>query len=469
LRIYEINSRVHCRRFDDLSDDELARLSSLGFNSVWMMGAWAISDGARKISKIISEDFEGSPYAVPDYQLNPALGGVRSFRRLVDRAHRAGLSVLVDFVSNHMALDSPWIARDPDLFIRSDSSARDQSIHEYFLHHSGEVIAHGRDPYFDPWYDTAQLDYTSPKLRRRMSRVLGRISRVADGVRCDMAMLVMRDYINRQWYPRADEKWLSRRMPGEFWDDAIGIVKRARPDFVFIAEAYWGKERELLELGFDLAYDKTTYDGLVARNSSMVNERLNRNLVDLQQDLRFIENHDEPRAAATFSRPYNLAGAALVLGLPGSVLVHEGQMEGLKERLPVQRITPMVDEPPDLALRAAYERLLLLTDADLFRHGSFDLFDSGVYGTVSYLRQLGEQAVVYVGQISKAWHRLYASTVDLTAPGRNVGAAERLRVRNVITGESTGVEARDGRFQLELKATGATEEDEFCLLAIESE
>ena len=88
-----------------------------------------------------------------------------------------------------MAIDSPWIDEQPDLFIRSNPEARKQSTAEFFLHPSGAVIAFGRDPYFPPWHDTSQLDYTNPKLRARMIETLKWISRYADGVRCDMAML----------------------------------------------------------------------------------------------------------------------------------------------------------------------------------------------------------------------------------------------------------------------------------------
>src|SRR6266404_4945965 len=96
LRIYEINTRLHCDRFDRISQAEFDELAHLGFDAVWMMGVWRISDGARRISKITSDDFEGSPYAVPAYEINRELGGRGQFSRLVKRAHASGLSVIVD-------------------------------------------------------------------------------------------------------------------------------------------------------------------------------------------------------------------------------------------------------------------------------------------------------------------------------------------------------------------------------------
>ena len=61
--------------FDQITSPELDELSRLGFDAVWLMGVWQISEGAKKISKIVSDDYEGSPYAVPDYKFNRDLGG----------------------------------------------------------------------------------------------------------------------------------------------------------------------------------------------------------------------------------------------------------------------------------------------------------------------------------------------------------------------------------------------------------
>jgi len=464
LRIYEINARARCRNFDQLTQAELDELARLGFDALWPMGVWQISPGAYKISKIVSEDFEGSPYALPRYKFNRFLGGKQKFVSLTKRAHKAGLAVIVDFVSNHMAIDSPWIDEQPDLFIRSNTEARKQSTAEFFLHPSGEVIAFGRDPYFPPWHDTAQLDYTNPKLRARMIETLKWISRYADGVRCDMAMLVLRDYIRQQWYPMVSDSWFDERMPGEFWDEAIREVKKARPDFKFIAEAYWDKEQRLHELGFDLSYEKKVYDGLVARNAQSVTERLVRGTEALGSSLYFIENHDEPRAASVFNHSYNLASAALILSLPGSILIYEGQMEGKREKLPVQRIVPLVDEPVDLRLKQAYSEILKLTAEDVFKNGDFQLFDTGVYGVVAFIRRNAERTVVYLGQISDAWHKFNSVPIDLTSVARALTAQSHLQLTNLLTSSSITIEGNNGAFHAQLNQLAVETETNFCLL-----
>jgi hypothetical protein len=464
LRIYEINTRTHCQKFDQITQAELNELSRSGFDAVWLMGVWKISEAARKISKIISDDFEGSPYAVPSYEFNPAYGGEGEFASLVRRARGAGLPVIADFVSNHMALDSPWIDERPELFIRSDPRARAQSTGEYFLHTSGELIAFGRDPYFPPWNDTAQLDYTNADLRSRMIGTLKWMSRHVDGVRCDMAMLVLRDYIRRQWYPNMPDQLFGERMPSEFWAQVISEVKAVNPHFVFIAEAYWNTEEYLLSLGFDLVYEKKLYDGLVSRNAGLVTERLSRGAQAINKSLCFIENHDEPRAAAVFKTQDNLAAAALILSLPGSSLIHEGQTEGRRERLPVQRVRPLTDEPPDLALRSAYERLLKATAAEPFKHGSFHLFDSRTYGVVSFIRQNAERTVAYLGQISDAWHRFGHAPLDISPLARAVDAQQRLRVVSLTTSQSISIERKEGAFTLWPDQLSPDEEAQFCLI-----
>jgi glycosidase len=436
----------------------------LGFDSIWMMGIWQISKGARSISKIIAEDFEGSPYAIPNYKISNALGGKKQFASLVEQAHAFNLSIIVDFVSNHMALDTNWIAKNPNHFIRNDVGARKQSTGDFFLHKSGGVIAFGRDPYFPPWHDTAQLDYTNKKLRERMIKVLKQISSFADGVRCDMAMLILRDYFRKHWYPLASEDWFNARMPREFWPEAIKEVKNARPDFTFIAEVYWDKEPELLEQGFDLVYEKKLYDGLVARNAELVIERLLRSRAAMEKSLYFLENHDEERAASVFDREHNLASAALILSIPGSVLLHEGQLEGRRERLPVQRLRPLTDEQDDLELKAGYEQLLKVTKDDVFARGEFQLFEDDAEGVVSFTRYTEKRVVAYLGQITDSLHTFSAIPLNLTKLAQIAGASSLIRITNLLNSQTKIIEAKNGAFHLQLSEIGVSHDARFCLI-----
>lgn len=464
LRIYEINARFHCDKFEKISNAELKSLKELGFDAIWLMGIWQISRAARRISRLVAPDFEGSPYAVPDYKFSNQLGGKAQFAALFRRAHDAGLRVFVDFVSNHTSIDSPWIDTNPEFFITGDLNARIQTTAEYFYHPSGKMVAFGRDPFFPPWHDTAQLDYTNSKLRSKMIDVLKRIARYADGVRCDMAMLVLRDYIRRQWYPLIDQASFDERMPGEFWDDAISEIKQLRPDFTFIAEAYWDKEQRLIDLGFDLAYEKKLYDALAARNADQVKMRIQRSPEELRRSLCFIENHDEPRAAQVFTKSGSLASAALIMSLPVSVLIHEGQMEGMTEKLPVQRIRPLEPVVVDEELRRSYYDLLRVTADPLFSQGDFTPFETGVYGMVSFVRKSGGRVVAYLGQIADAWHTFESVELNVAELARIVNADSRLRLTNLFTNDTTMIESAGGVFKTWLKDVGVKSGTAFCLI-----
>jgi len=299
-----------------------------------------------------------------------------------------------------------------------------------------------------------------------MIEVLKRISRIADGVRCDMAMLVLRDCFRQLWYPLLPQSLFDQRMPGEFWDQAIEVIKKASPGFMFIAEADWDKERELRGLGFDLCYEKKLYDALVAHDLARVVERLERESDDLRSSLYFIENHDEPRAASVFGKSDNVAAAALILSIPGSVLIHEGQMEGKHERLPVQRIKPLTEEQPDLALREEYVRLLQITREDVFQKGDFYLFDPDVYGAIGFIRKDNNRVVGYLAQISDAWHRFNFPQMNISALALAVGAQTRLRVTNLLSSQSITIQDSNGKFKLEMSQLGVEDDAKFCLLEV---
>jgi glycosidase len=253
-------------------------------------------------------------------------------------------------------------------------------------------------------------------------------------------------------------------MPGEFWDEAIREVKKTNPNFKFIAEAYWDKEDHLGRLGFDLCYEKKLYDALVARDLGRVLERLQRDSDALRASLYFIENHDEPRAASVFDRPANLAALALILSVPGSVLIHEGQMEGKRERLPVQRIRPLTDEPVDLSLKESYAQLLSVTNNEIFMNGDFRLFEPGVYGAIGFTRSNNHRVVAYIAQISEAWHRFNAPPMNVSAIAYEVGASSQMRLTNLLNSTSTTVQPGDGAFYLEMSRLGIDDETKFCLL-----
>jgi hypothetical protein len=152
----------------------------------------------------------------------------------------------------------------------------------------------------------------------------------------------------------------------------IPAIKSGHPEFKFIAEAYWDLEWELQQQGFDFCYDKKLYDRMEHGPAENVRLHLLADRAYQEGMVRFIENHDEPRAASAFPDGKGRAAAVAILTLPGARLLHEGQFEGRQVRLPVF-MGRLPAEPVDRDLAAFYEHLLKATSRDLFRNGEWRL------------------------------------------------------------------------------------------------
>ncbi|RIK74172.1 MAG: alpha-amylase [Planctomycetota bacterium] len=390
--LYQINTRVwltelskplaRLATLDDVPDAELDRLAERGFDWVWLLSVWQTGPKSRKVSRsipelrreyenvlpdLVEDDIAGSGFAVADYRVHRDLGGDAALARLRDRMRERGLRLMLDFVPNHTGLDHPWIEEHPEYYVAGTELNLAQAPHNYtwVRRKDGDrLLAHGRDPYFPGWTDTLQLNYGNPATQEAMIGELARIAGQCDGVRCDMAMLVLPEVFERTWGIASEP----------FWPKATAKVREANPDFCFLAEVYWDLEWTLQQQGFDLAYDKRLYDRLREGHARPVREHFFAGL-DYQDKLaRFLENHDEPRANATFAPDVHRAAALLTYLSPGLRFFHQGQFEGRKKRIPPQ-LRRRPDEPVDEPLRAFYDRLLELLRRPLFREGQWQLLE----------------------------------------------------------------------------------------------
>jgi hypothetical protein len=191
---------------------------------------------------------------------------------------------------------------------------------------------------------------------------LATIAAQCDGVRCDMAMLLLPEIFQRTW----------STTPTPFWPKAIAAVRGAHPGFTFMAEAYWDLEWTLQQQGFAYCYDKRLYDRLCHDDGGAVRGHLGAGL-DYQDRLaRFLENHDEPRAATAFSWPRHQAAAVITAFAPGLRFFQQGQFEGARVRVPVHlRRGPV--EPRNTEIAAFYDRLLDVLRNEVFRDGAWSL------------------------------------------------------------------------------------------------
>jgi Alpha amylase, catalytic domain len=389
--IYEINTWVWMRelgqkyqRSVDLATvppEEWDQIASLGFDAVWFMGVWErspagieismrnqglLEDFRRALPDFAAEDNVGSPYCVRRYVVDENLGGPKGLAAARSMLRKRGLRLILDFVPNHMAPDHPWVMNHPEYFVQgnADDARNDPAS---FVEVGGRILACGRDPYFPAWPDVLQLNAFQPGLRQAVNETVLEISEQCDGIRCDMAMLVLNSVFERTWGPRA-----GARPDADFWSAIIPKVKARHPDFKFIAEAYWDLEWELQQQGFDFCYDKRLYDRLEQDGAEPVRLHLLADMAYQEKLVRFIENHDEPRATAVFSPDRLRAAAVVALTLPGAKLVHEGQLEGRRVRLPVF-LGRRPFEAPDESLREFYRRLLKAVRDDIFKTGEWRL------------------------------------------------------------------------------------------------
>lgn len=428
---------------------EWDRLAAWGFDTVWLMGVWQRSPVGALIAReeqgleasyraalpdYQRDDVCGSPYSVHRYLVDPKLGGPDGLARARENLSRRGLDLILDYVPNHVAPDHPWLKQHPEYFIQGndDDLIRDPGS---FMASYGYVVACGRDPHFPAWTDTAQLNAFRPELRRAAIETLWHIAEQCDGVRCDMAMLLVNRVFERTWGSRA-----GIAPSAEYWRDVIPAVRSRFPNWKFLAEAYWDMEWELQQQGFDYCYDKRLYDRLKHSGAREIREHLSAPLEYQRKLVRFIENHDEPRAAATFDKERSKAAAVIVATAPGALLLHEGQFEGARVKLPVQlRRRPY--EPADPELDEFYQRLLTAIRRGSMRHGEWMLCDvEGWPGNdtdqnlLAWVRRRGEEQSLVVVNWSGATAQGHVRIPWLAPASRflfrdGVNNAEYLRAR----------------------------------------
>ena len=390
--LYQINTRVWLTELskslgrpatlDDIPDTELDRLAQMSFDWVWFLSVWQTGPTGQWVSRanqewrrefeetlpdLCEDDIAGSGFAITGYTVHCDLGGDAALARLRERLRKRGLKLLLDFVPNHTGLDHPWVEAHPEYYIAGTEIdlARAPQNYTWARRKGGDLLlALGRDPYFSGWPDTLQLNYGNPATQEAMIGELLRISGQCDGLRCDMAMLVLPDVFERTWGLQAQL----------FWPKATKRVREKSPGFCFMAEVYWDLEWTLQQQGFDYTYDKRLYDRLREGHARPVRDHLRAELDYQNKMARFLENHDEPRAAATFSPDVHEAAAVITFLSPGLRFFHQGQFEGRRKRIS-PHLVRAPKEPTDDRLHQFYEHLLSVLRQPAVRDGQWQLLE----------------------------------------------------------------------------------------------
>lgn len=369
-----------------IPNEEWRSFANQGFDWIWLMGVWTRSPGSRAhalkepnlqhaydliLHHWTDEDVAGSPYAVFNYELDPFLGAPGELLEVKAKLNSMGMGLMVDFVPNHLAFDHPWTIRYPERFITCKPETVKEHPEWFFTTPKGQKLAHGRDPYFPSWCDTVQVNFWSEELRRAWIDTLLRIAAMADGVRCDMAMLGFNEIFQQVW----GDHITTPRPATEFWCEVIPQVKREFPDFTFMAEVYWDLDWRLQQVGFDFTYDKRMYDRLFYDSPVSVREHLTAEMDYQERSARFIENHDEERAAVRFGLKKSQAAGIITATVPGLRFFNDGQMDGDRIRTPIH----LRREPQEFAnpeTRDLYRRLLAYTNSTVIHSGEWTLLKS---------------------------------------------------------------------------------------------
>lgn len=345
-RLNELKNKAH--NLNNLPDDFFSELQDLGVEFFWPLGIYEPSKASQQISISMKElhkkysdslpdweetDVIGSPYAITQYKIANSLGGEEVYKKFRHKLkNKYNLKIILDFVPNHFALDSPVVQKHPEFFIRvplKEVEINSEISTSIKIKDKEITLAHGKEPYSPAWKDTLQLDYRSKKVCEFMIKELLKLSEKCDGVRCDMSMLLLSDIFFNNWknFPLpADYIPVAK----EFWFDAIKKVKQRNPNFIFIAEVYWSRDNDLLDLGFDYVYEKKLYDLLIDYRIDLINEYIKKIFSFQKKRLLFIENHDEQRSAYVFPPEKLKAIATLIYTLPSMKLIYDGQLDGKK-------------------------------------------------------------------------------------------------------------------------------------------
>lgn len=520
-------------KMNDITATKLQRISRMGFTHVWFTGliehATQTDHTAFGISKdhpAVVKGKAGSPYAIKDYyDIDPDLAvsvpdRMKEFKALLNRTHKAGLKMVIDFVPNHVArhYHSDAAPKGVEDLGEKDDTTKGFDPQNNFYYLPGQQLrtdfarsaaqaepyvelpakATGNDcfnasPSRNDWYETVKLNYgidyqggrathfsPTPSTWKKMTDILlFWAEKGVDAFRCDMAEMV----------------------PTAFWSHAVAAVKKEHPNVLFIGEVYNPAQyRDYLAAGFDYLYDKVgLYDTLRAivcgnASASCITSCWQATDDIKEHMLHFLENHDEQRiASAYFAGNAEKAKPALAAGAlmsPGAYMVYAGQeigeagmdAEGFSGNdgrttifdywnpASLQKLTAPAFEkkltPEEAALYDYYQKILTLCNSrKAFAQGGFFDLQYANYGRdygyncdrqYSFLRHFGREVYLVAVNFDPA-----SVQVGIKIPSH---AFDVLKLRegmksavSVMTEETVTVELRpDAPLYVQLPAYGVT-------------
>jgi hypothetical protein len=407
----------------EVPDAEWDAIAQKGFDIVWLMGVWRRSAISRQIElddKVARANYDkilpgwtpadviGSPYSVSEYTPDPRIGKWSDIDVIRGKLHARKIALFLDFVGNHTALDHPWLKSNPEYYVQgsaADYQRNSASFYKVDFPQGAVYFALGKDPYFPPWKDVAQLNHFQTGMRAAHIADLKTIAGHCDGVRCDMAMLQLNDIFGKLW-----QAFLGETTPPaqEFWSEARAMC----PGLIMLAEAYWGTERRLLDLGFSFVYDKGFYDSVRDEKISEVRGRLSIPASDQSHLARFLENHDEERCAAVFGKQRVASVGTLMGSLPGLRFYYQGELEGCRIHQPIE-LGRFPVEPVDSEIAVFFQKILAITNGETFHSAQWTLLPINSEGDIS-----PDGLIAYEWRSSNVWKLVVVNLLAGASQGR---------------------------------------------------
>ena len=398
--LYELSKKYskQITKLRDIPLSEFDTLKSYGIDYIWLMGVWKLgpyglefdrrSDYSSVLPGWTKDDVIGSPYAISEYVCNPDIGTDDDILWIKNEINKRGMKLMLDFVPNHSSCDAPTADSNPDYYVRAPKNLQPPYDSKYYTE---KGLAHGKDPYFDPWADVIQWNYFNEDTRNFMKKNLMKVLSVSDGVRCDMAHLLLNDVFKNTWKKEL-ESWGYNVPSNEFWDSAIREVKSKYPNVIFLAEVYENWEiKKLIELGFDYCYDKELLDKFIS-SSTEVNNYIHYKTEDFfGHSSHFIENHDENRGVYNMgSVERSNAAGVIAATVGGMIFFNHGQFKGLRNKLDVH-LRRGADEKESQSAIQHYNNLLRIIKDDAFKSKNYyfvyNINGNDAWRFVAYIRK----------------------------------------------------------------------------------
>ncbi|MCM1992525.1 alpha-amylase family glycosyl hydrolase [Oceanirhabdus seepicola] len=421
--IYEVYVRNHKGNgtFKDVIDD-LDRMKELGVDIVWFMPIHPIGQKNKKGDM-------GCPYSIADFtKVNPEYGTEEDFKETINEIHKRDMLCMIDIVFNHTSHDAKYLQEHPEYYYRKPDG------------NLGGKVA--------DWSDITDLDYNNKDLWGDQIEALKKWSGIGvDGFRCDVAPFIPMDFWMR-----------ARREIGEINKDTVWLAETVHPHFLQMvrnAGFYVASDCETYS-AFDITYD---YDGQekwmqYLMGEIPLNEYLNvlRSQESTNPDnyvkLRFVENHDNPRAKKIISNDILLENwTSFMYFQKGCPMLYAGQ-EMKDSNLPDLFTKDMVNwNEGEEDFVDFLKTLGKIKKDDIFADGMYKVCRASVDGVIYAAYKKGERTLVGIFNVE-------GKIGELSLKDREHHQIFELDIKDgfyeeLIYGEK--IEVKDGRINLSQK------------------